>query len=200
MGWLISLIVLAVIACIPLGISGHYDSNGVFVCLIIGPARLPVFPQKSRKGNKEKRHASPKKGKPSTKVYAREKGGLLSEFKPFVKLFLDLVIDLRRKIRVNYLQVRLVLAGGDPCDLAINYGRAWSTVGAILPRLEDCFAVQKKDIEIECDFTSEQTLVLAHMDITITVARLFSIGLLHGVRILRAYLKIINQRKGGAEV
>ena len=101
---------------------------------------------------------------------------------------------------VNYLQVKLILAGGDPADLAVNYGRACGVVGALLPRLEEFFVIKKKDVDVECDFTSDQTSVLAHMDVTITVGRLLSLGLLHGIRILRAYTKIINERKGGAEV
>lgn len=199
MGWLIALAVLVLVACLPLGISGHYDSGGVLICLIIGPMRLTVFPRKHDKDKNQNREQDEKNESGSGKS-SRKKGGSLTEFKPLVKLILDLVVDLHRKIRVNLLSFKLILAGGDPCDLAVNYGRAWAAIGTLLPQLEEFFVIKKKDVEVECDFTSEQTLVLAHMDITITVGRLLSLGLRHGVRILRAYMKIVNRRKGGAEV
>lgn len=199
MGWLVTLAILVLIACVPLGISGHYDSDGALICLIIGPVRLTVYPRKRNK-HKAQNHKQVDKAKSGDKDSTREKGGNLTDFKPLVKLILDLIVDLHKKIRVDYLQFKLWLAGSDPCDLAINYGRTWAAVGVLLPRLEEFFVIKKKDVQVECDFNSEQTFVLAHMDVTITIGRLLSLSLLHGVRILRAYTKIINQRKGGAGV
>jgi hypothetical protein len=90
------------------------------------------------------------------------------------------------------------MAGGDPCDLAVNYGRAWAAVGNLLPQLEKWFVIKKRDIEVECDFEASQTLVIAHLDLTITLGRLLATALVYGVKALIEFLKIKNKRKGGA--
>jgi len=90
------------------------------------------------------------------------------------------------------------MAGGDPCDLAVNYGRAWAAVGNLLPRLERVLIIKKRDIQIECDFTADSTLVTARLDLTITLGRLFAMVAVNGFRALKEFLKIKKKRKGGA--
>ena len=132
------------------------------------------------------------------KAEAKEKsGGNISDFFPLVKLILDFLVGFRRKLRVNHLELRVILAGGDPCDLAINYGRAWTAVGNLFPQLERVFVIKKRDVEVECDFTSAETRIYAHLDFTITVGRLLSLSIWHGARILYRFIQILNMRKGG---
>lgn len=59
-----------------------------------------------------------------------------------VKVALNFLGDFRRKLRVNRLELKLILAGGDPCDLAVNYGRAWTAVGNLMPQLERLFVIK----------------------------------------------------------
>ena len=93
----------------------------------------------------------------------------------------------------------MILAGDDPCDLALNYGRAWTALGNLMPTIERYFVVKKRDLEVECDFTSQSTLIYARVDLTITVGRGLSLGAWHGFRLMREYFRIMNQRKGGAK-
>ena len=104
----------------------------------------------------------------------------------------------RRKLRVNVLELKLILAGDDPCDLAVNYGKAWAALGNLLPRLERVFVIKKRDLEVECDFTANETLVTARLDLTITLGRLLALGVVYGIRALITFLKIKKKRKGGA--
>ena len=105
----------------------------------------------------------------------------------------------RRKLRLNVLELKLIMAANDPCDLAVNYGRAWAAVGNLLPQLERVFVIKKRDIEVECDFTASETLVIARLDLTITLGRLLGAVVVFAVRALREFLKIKKKRKGGAE-
>ena len=109
--------------------------------------------------------------------------------------FLDV---FRRKLRLNLLELKLIMASDDPCDLAVNYGRAWAAVGNLMPQLERVFIIKKRDIEVECDFTASQTLVIARLDLTITLGRLLNAVLVFAVRALVQFLKIKKKRKGGA--
>ena len=51
---------------------------------------------------------------------------------------------------------------------------------------------------MECDFTSEKTLVFVRLELTITLGRLLGLAVVYGIRGLREYLKISKKRKGGA--
>lgn len=202
MGWLIALAIVVGIAILPLGVSARYHGDGAVVKLIIGPIRMTLFPQK-KKDKKQTDQKPEKKAKASKKQSTKqeettEKGGKLSDFLPLVDVVLEFLGDVKRKLRINRLDLKLIMAGDDPCDLALNYGRAWAAVGNLFPRLESAFVIKKRDIQVECDFTAEETLVVARLDITITIGRVLSLGFRHGIRALREFLKIMKLRKGGA--
>ena len=203
MGWLIALAVVTLLAVLPLGVSVKYDSGGLVLGVIAGPARITVIPAKKKPKKEDKPKKEPKKKaeKPGKKAEAAPKkksGGKLTDFLPLVHTVLDFVGDFRRKLRVDRLEMKIIMAGGDPCDLAINYGRAWTALGNLMPLLERCFVIKKRDLEVECDFVSEETLIYARLDLTITLGRVLSLGVRYGIRAIRELLKIMKLRKGGA--
>ena len=216
MGWLITLGILVLLAILPLGVSAFYDSNGPLVKVIAGPVRLQVFPTRKKtdpKDNKEEKSKHEKNsGKPGKAAKAepvaekpaepetKKQGGSILDFLPLVRTALDFLGDFTRKLRVNRLDLNLVLAGDDPCDLATNYGRAWTALGNLWPRLEEIFVIKKRNVEIQCDFEAVQTLVTARLDLTITLGRLLYLVVRYGVRALIQFIKITNKRKGGAQI
>ena len=215
MGWLITAGILILLAVLPLGVRIRYDSEGTLIKVIAGPLKITVFPlPKKEKKEKKKKAATiekasetvqeedlpkpPQPPKPSKqKKQTEEKGGSLLDFLPLVKVALDFLGDFRRKLRLNNLALKLILAGDDPCDLAVNYGRAWAAVGNLMPQLEKWFVIQKRNIEVECDFSASETLVIAHLDLTITLGRLLAAVLKAAIRALIEFLKIKKKRKGG---
>ena len=213
MGWWITLAILVLLAILPLGVSVKYDSEGPLVRVILGPVRFTVFPL-PKKEKKEKKQKESKKTaaqntdiphnpappkKPKEKKSAEQKGGSWTDFLPLVKELFRFLDVFRRKLRLNVLELKLIMASDDPCDLAVNYGRAWAAVGNLLPQLERVFVIKKRDIEVECDFTASQTLVIARLDLTITLGRILSAVVVFAVRALVQFLKIKKKRKGGAE-
>ena len=201
MGWLIALGIIVLLAIMPLGVSLRYDANGPFVRLILGPAGLQIYPKakKAEKKEKPKQKAQPKQTKSEApKAAPAEKGGSVTDFLPLLKLAFDLLIDFRRKLRVRVLELKITLAGGDPCDLAVNYGKAWAALGSLDPQLDRFFIIQKKDMQVQCDFEADSTVILARLDLTITLGRLLRLLTCYGFRGIREYLKIMKLRKGGA--
>lgn len=212
MGWLIALAVLVLLAALPLGVSVKYDSGGPLVRLLAGPGKLTLYPRPKKKPKPEKKApekpAKPEKPKQEEPKLPQppkeeapkpqEKGGRALDFLPLVKTALDLLGDFRRKLRVKNLELKLILAGNDPCDLAVNYGRANAAMGNLLPQLERLFVIKKRDIQVACDFTASETLVIARLDVTITLGRLLSLGVRYGLRALKEFLTIKRKRKGGA--
>lgn len=215
MGWLIALGIVLLLAVLPLGIRLRYNSEGMVLKIIAGPVKITLLPRppkkKKEKKKKEKKSAvapaaeeenlpkppQPPKA-PREKKPNGEKGGSLLDFLPLVKTALDFLGDFRRKLRLDNLYLRLILAGDDPCNLAVNYGRAWAAVGNLLPQLEKWFVIKKRDIEVECDFETSETLVIAHLDLTITLGSLLAAVVKFAVRALIEYLKLRKKRKGGA--
>ena len=208
MGWLITFAILFLLAILPLGVSVKYNADGPLVRIVAGPVRFTVFPMKKKekkpkekKKKKEKKKNSketPKASEEKTKAPKKEKGGSILDFLPLVQVGLDLLNDFRWKLRLNRLELKLIMAADDPADLGMNYGRAWAAVGNLVPMLERSFVIKKRDIEVECDFTASEMLIIARLDITITLGRIIALAVVNGIRGLRAYLKIMKKRKGGA--
>ena len=208
MGWLIFLAILVLLAILPLGASVLYDADGPRVRIVAGPVKIQVFPMKKKpkkdKTKKEKPQMEPKKpaqAGEAQKPFPKPKtGGSWTDFLPLVQVVLDLLNDLRRKLRVNELKLHLTLAGDDPCDLAVNYGRMNASLAALIAQLERVLVIQKRDVHVDCDFTANETVILARLDLTITLGRILSIAVRYGVRGLMTFLKIKKQREGGADL
>lgn len=205
MGWLIVLAVILLLAILPLGVSAKFEAGGALVRLIAGPVRVTLFPMKKKDKHGDEAKPAPKKAaKPDVKkpesAEKKESGGKLTDFLPLVQVGLDFLGDFRRKLRVDRLEMKLILAGDDPCDLAVNYGKAWAALGNLWPRLERLFVIKKRDVQVECDFTSNETVIIARLDLTITLGRLISLAVRYGIRALKEYLNIMKSRKGGASL
>ena len=207
MGWIITLGVVVLLAALPLGVRIRYDADGLLVKIIAGPLKFKVFPlpkkgkaeKKPKKTSEKKSQDSlPKQPQPPHKPKEKKTGGSLMDFLPLVKTAIDFLGDFRRKLRLNNMELKLILAADDPCDLAVNYGRAWAAVGNLMPQLENWFVIKKRNVEVECDFTASQTLVIAHLDLTITLARLLAAVCKFAIRALTEYMKLKKKRKGGA--
>ena len=208
MGWLIFLAILVLLAILPLGASVLYDADGPRVRIVAGPVKIQVFPMKkkpkkdkTKKEKPQKEQKKPAQAGEEQKPFPKPKtGGSWTDFLPLVQVVLDLLNDLRRKLRVNELKLHLTLAGDDPCDLAVNYGRMNASLAALIAQLERVLVIQKRDVHVDCDFTASETVILARLDLTITLGRILSIAVRHGVRGLMTFLKIKKQREGGADL
>ena len=212
MGWLIALAVIVLLAILPLGASVLYDEDGPRVRILAGPLKIQVFPLKKKKKDKPRKAKSQKQKKPkkaAAETAPAEKpnpapkpksGGSWTDFLPLVRIALDLLNDLRRKLRVDHLKLHLTMAADDPCDLAVNYGRMNASLAGLIAQLERFLVIKKRDVRIDCDFTASQTLILARLDLTITLGRILSIAVIYGLRALTTFLKIKKQREGGADL
>lgn len=195
MGWLIALAAVVLLAFVPLGISAKYDAGGAAAWLILGPVRLSLYPSRKKTARRGKKSTETE----NEKSKSEKKGGSLSDFFPLLDAVSDFLGDLLfRKLRVNLLQARIVMAGDDPCDLAVNYGRAWAALGNLVPVLERFFVIKKRDLQVECDFDADKTLIDARLILTVTLGRLLHLGARYGIRVLREFMKIVKLRKGGA--
>ena len=220
MGWLIAFGILFLLAVLPLGAWICYNSDGLLVRLVLGPVKITVFPMPKKKKKETKKETKkenkrdgaekaqeepvevqkplPEPPQPPPVKKKKESGGSLLDFLPLVKTALDLLGEFRRKLRIDDLYLRLILASFDPCDLAVNYGRTWTAVGNLMPQLDRLFVIKKRDVEVLCDFAASETTVIARAEITITLGRLLALVTVYGIRAVKEFLTIRKKRKGGA--
>ena len=219
-GLLIFLGIITLIGILPVGASVLYDEAGLAVKLLLGPLKILLLPR-PKKEKKEKKQKDPKpktqkvpqprsdtpspaaepipdgppEGAPAKKLEKPKKGGSLTDFLPLADVALDMLASLIGRLRVNFLRLHLILGSGDPADLAINYGRAQAAGATLLAKLNRFLVIKKQDVQIQCDFTSENTTVLARVDLTITVGRALGWAVGYGLKALITYLKIKKQRE-----
>ena len=193
MGGIIALVILLALFFLPIGFCAIYRQSNAGVWLLIGPFKFRVFP-----GNKKEKDA---KQKNENKVGEDlPKDGNLQNFWLTVRTILQFLEEFRKKIHVKNLEIQLVLAGDDPSDLAVNYGRTWAAVGSLIPVLEHYLTIKKQNIQVKCDFEAEQTQIFARLDATISLIRAVHLLSKHGIKSIKQLLELKKLRKGGAEL
>ena len=199
--WMTLLVIFAVlvlIGCIPVGVDVRYNAEGVFLAAKLGPFRLQLLPQKPKKKPKKRKQQKKQPEKAPAKAEPQEKkpnpllSGGVDGLMQLLDLAFDTLGDLRRKLRVNELTLRVHIGSADdPAKAAMGYGRAWAAIGVITPALERLFVIKKRDIQPALDYTISNTQVDAHLVTTITIGRSLALALRAGIQ----FLKILNERK-----
>ena len=197
MGWLIAATIVFLLLCIPLGISAVYDGNGGSVYVIASVFKFLVYPRPKDPDRPAKEKVKKKETGGEAKKQTTKNKGAISDFYPFIKLVLDFLCDFKRKLRVDHFQLYITLAGGDPADLALSYGKACASVGTFLPALNQFLIIKKQDVNVSCDFEGSNTTVEGRLDLTLTVGRLLSMVLRHGVKVIKEYFNFRKKRNGG---
>lgn len=191
-GWMIVCFVLLFLAMMPLGVMVCYEKQPV-VKVIVGAIRLTVYPLPSwmRRKGKPKAHKPPQQSKAvSVEENKKPVSAGLSDYIPFLQLGIDFLNTFRKKLRIQQLNVRVIMSGDDPCDLAVSYGRAWAAAGNLISALERVFVIKKRAIEVECDFTATKTVFNMKAELTITLGRILMLAVIYGIRVIRAYLSM----------
>lgn len=169
-GWLIAGGILFLLAILPLGVRFRYNEQGFAMKILAGPFKIPFSIPKTKKSPIDTPEKEKKKPKESEKPKEdSQKGGSWKDFLPLVSVGLDFLGDLRRKLRFDHINIHVVLAGEDPADLGILYGKIWAAVAGLWPALERAFVIRRKNVEITCDFAASETLVAAAGDVTLTL-------------------------------
>lgn len=199
--WMIVLLIFAVfvlLGCVPAGADVSW-MDGVFTLRAkLGPFWMTLVPAKAKGQQKKKKKAkkkAPEDAPQTAKPKAAFSGGV-SEIMELLEFALDVLGELRRKLRLEQLTLRVRFgAGDDAAKTAIAYGRAWAAIGALLPCLERLFVIGKRDLGAELDYGCEEKMTVdARLVITITIGRALALALRAGVRFLKIYK---NRNKGG---
>lgn len=224
--WMVLLLIFGIlflIGCIPVGVDAAYLGGSFTLKVKIWLLRLQILPAKPKKPKKAKKstakdgkkHAGGKDKAPAAKEAQTADGaekpaqeppkktfltGGVQEILDLARLAADTLGNLRRKLRMEELMLRVRFGGGDDAaKTAILYGRAWAVIGALLPCLERIFVIKKRDIGAELDYNVDEKMAVdAHMVLTITIGRALALALRAGIGFLKIYQAYQDKNKGGA--
>lgn len=185
MGWQIALAVAAAITGVavlviylPVGIRATYDQRGLKTRYTVFSIPIMSFDlmddeEKSISLNKILTSTGKVKKQPQPEAIqkAPRTADKLSQFWEDMKLLLRFYWGLLDIVVLKRLELKLVLAGDDPMDLAMHYGETCAAVGGLIAVVENILTIASRNISVECDFTAENTTLTARLDFVVPLGK-----------------------------
>lgn len=199
------LLILFLLGLVRVGGGGEYSAQGFTAWLRLGPFRIKAFPLKEKtkkkqaKKRKEKKPSKAKKTQPEAPKAAEEKpkkGGALAQVKEFLPLICEAAGALKRRIRIDKLNLDYTLAGKeDAAAAAMSFGYSNAAVGMILALFEQNFDVKERRVRTAVDFNADSPKIYVYAAISARLGQLVSFALRFGWKFLMVYQKTKNPKK-----
>lgn len=159
-----------------------FFENGLCVKLRVGWIRLTVFPR----GKKKKKKETPKEEKPKEEAAEAKPKKRRAIPKPTAGELLDLAQTALsalgataaracKRVRIDPLDVTVVLGGSDPASVAAAYGVASALMFAEMPKVEERFYVPNPALHLRMDFDAGGTTAAGRAGVTLRICDLFAI-------------------------
>lgn len=194
MGWIILLVILAVLfllSLLKLGGMVRYSPEGLTVKVIAGPLRIGILPAKPQKEPKKPKKEKPPKAKkdkskkPSEEEKPpEEKPGTVGRLLKLLPTVAEAAGALKRKICIDRLYLAVVWGAEDAAAAALGYGRANALLGMIWPLLDNNFKVKDCDFRVDVDYEKARPEITVDAALTMTVGQLLAFGIHYGVKLL----------------
>lgn len=208
-GWIIlgSVLVLLVLLCqVRLGVEGSYTPEGGRFALRLGPLRFQLWPRKKPTKKPKQKTQKVKKAKPA-KAKKPQKPGLFDNLtagdifvlvRDLAQLGIKAASRLRKKLRVDVLELEIIAAASDPDRAVSRYGRVNALVGTLWQPLNQAVHIRDGRIRVNVDFDRPHMALYGQAAITLTIGQSLALGLGLGFELLR-YLMQWKQtkQKGG---
>lgn len=197
--WVLLAIVAALVllSFVRLGGSVRYGEDGLRICLIVGGARLALYPSRGKK-RKKKKHEK-KTSAHKAEQTGKERGGGLAPVMKLLPLAAEAAGALKRLIRLDELTIHLTWAAEDPMRAALGFGRANAAMGLIWPLIDANFQVVKRDIGVELDYERQKPAIVIEAALTASVGQLIAFGVRFGIKFLRLTARSRKKGSGGNE-
>lgn len=173
---LIVLLILIVLGQIRIGAQVEYCEDGLFVRIRAGAALIPVFPAKKKK-------SKPKKAEQTkSPEQKKKKGGTLKLVLDLLPLVLETVGKFRRKLRVDQLEMELIICDPDPADAAIRYGQANALLGSLWQPMTRAFHVKDGHAHVGVDFEGDAPVIYILASLSLTIAQTLGLVFIFAVK------------------
>ncbi len=191
-GWLIFggiLLVLWLISLFRLGGAAAYGKEGLLVKVLAGPFRFSVYPPKEKK-TKKKGKAQPKEEKKE-----EEKEGTLDTFRRYLPLISEAAGRLRRKIRIDKIELELIWGDRDPASAAAGYGYVNVVLGMLWPLIENNFHVKNRSIHTAVDFDAKEPSLSVKAALSLTIGQGIVLAVILGMKFLAVHRQNKNRKQ-----
>lgn len=191
---LIILLVLWLISLIRIGGRVSYGESGLIVLLLLGPVKLQLFPAKEESGGKWRPKAKRKKASPPAAEKHKKKPkegqpGTLSRLMKLLPVMGQACGALKRKIRIDDLELELIWGGSDPAAIALGYGQANAVLGMLWPIFDHNFKVKRHSFRVGLDYERTAPTAEVRAAVTLTVGQIVTLGTRYGVKALVTWVK-----------
>lgn len=189
---LIILLALWLLSLIRIGGRVRFGQEGLFVTALVGPLRIRLLPAKEKpkkKPKKEKKPKKPKKKPKEEKPRPEGQPGTLSRLMQLLPVAAQAAGRLKRKIRIDDLELDLIWGGEDAAAAALGYGRANAALGMIWPLLDNNFKVKRHAFQVEMDYGRTAPGVELTAAVTITIGQIMALGVHYGVKVLVVWIR-----------
>ncbi len=194
-GWIILGVILALLAAVlltPAAVRLSYEQGELAVRVSWGPVHRTLLP--APEGAKPKRTKKDLKTEKKNKTAANtaEKGRrkltreqLLYSLETLPPILGRALRRTGRRIRIRPLKLHLLVAGADPADTAVLYGRVQAAQAALLPALHRLVRIREQDIQLFLDFQMEELDCIADVGVSIRLGDALAVALRSGGELLR---------------
>lgn len=189
---LVVLAVLWLISLIRVGARVRYGEDGLFAFVLAGPLKiklLPAKPKKEKPKKEKKPEKKPAQGEKHKKEPQEGRPGTLSRLLQLLPVVGQACGALKRKTRIDDLELRLIWGGSDPAAVALGYGQANAALGMIWPLLDNNFKVKRHEFQIDMDYGRTQPMVELQAAVTFTIGQIVTLGVHYGVKALFTWMK-----------
>lgn len=183
--------VLGALLLTPIHIQADFHQGDIAVRLRYGPLKLLLYPGRERPKEEPEEKKRPKKKtekketaeKKTAKKISREQ--ILYSLEKLPPILGKALRRTGRRIRIKPLKIHLLVAGSDPADTAVLYGKLEAALEAGLPVLHRLVRIQDQDIRLYLDFQQEKMDCIADVGLSIRLWDLLVIGLGAGVGLVK---------------
>lgn len=165
------LLAAAVLLLIPLNLRVSYESGTVHVWLRYASKTMILHPaneEKEEQTEPEKQNtvkSGAKKHKKEKKKPNWEQISYSLDVLP--RVLLRALRRTGRRIVITPLKLHILVAGTDPADTAVLYGKLQGVLAATLPSIHKAVRIREQDIRLFLDFTEERMDCIADLGIRI---------------------------------
>ena len=188
---LVILLVLWLISLIRVGGRVRYGQAGLFVTALAGPLRIQLIPMKEKPEKKKKKREKAPKAEHITERRPKPEGqpGTLSRLMQLLPVAAEAAGRLKRKIRIDDLDLAIVWGGTDAAAVALGYGRANAALGMIWPLFDHNFKVRRHAFRVGLDYGRTEPGVELTAAATMTIGQIVSLSVRYGVKALAVWIK-----------
>lgn len=191
-GWLICggiLLLLWLLSLLRFGGTVNYEKAGLLVKVRAGPFRFTVYPPKKKKAEKKKKEG------PRKEKREEEEESVLETFRRYLPLICEAAGRLKKKVRVDKIDLDLIWAGSDPASAGMGYGYANAVVGMLWPMIENNFHVKARSIHTAVDFSAKEPVFSLKAGVSLTVGQGVVLALILGSKFLSVHRQKKNRKQ-----